>query len=101
MRRRRVLLCLPERPSNDVLALAEAVKAVLVQRATYPVRFYPTVVDEDDDERTPVDIRFGESPLVLRIEEPPDGGERPSDHGIEDHLDGGRGADGAGDVRSA
>jgi hypothetical protein len=87
MRRRRVLLCLPERPSEDVLALAEAIKAVTALRPTYPVRFYPSVVDETDDDRTPVDIQFGTKPLVLRIEDPPDGGEGVKEDADEDRSD--------------
>lgn len=72
MRNRRVLLCLPETPSEDVLALARAVKAALLK--TYDVRL--KLADEDfDDDETPVASPLHQ-PLVLRIEEPPDGGER-------------------------
>jgi len=72
MRSRRVLLCLPETPSEDVLALAREVKAAL--QRTHQVRL--KLADEDfDDDETPVESPLNQ-PLVLRIEEPPDGGER-------------------------
>jgi hypothetical protein len=72
MRSRRVLLCLPETPSEDVLALAREVKAAL--QRTHHVRL--KLADEDfDDDETPVE--FPNKPaLVLRIEEPSDDGER-------------------------
>lgn len=71
MRARRVLLCLPEKASREVLALAQAVKAALLD--DYQVRLQLAGEDLDDDE-TPVDGVFRQ-PLILRIEEPPDGGE--------------------------
>jgi hypothetical protein len=72
MRSRRVLLCLPESPSQDVLTLAREVKAAL--QRTHHVRL--KLADEDfDDDETPVEFP-NKPPLVLRIEEPPDGGER-------------------------
>lgn len=72
MRSRRVLLCLPETPSEDALALAREVKAAL--QRTHQVRLQ--LADEDfEDDETPVDSPHNQ-PLVLRIEEPPDGGER-------------------------
>lgn len=72
MRNRRVLLCLPETPSEDVLAFAREVKAAL--QRTRDVRL--KLADEDfDDDETPVDSPNNQ-PLILRIEEPPDGGER-------------------------
>jgi hypothetical protein len=74
MRNRRVLLCLPKQPSENALALARAVKAAL--SATYQVRLQLEDGSEDfDDDATPVDSPIG-GPLVLRIEDPPDGGER-------------------------
>ena len=88
MRRRRVLLCLPERPSEDALALAEAIKAVTTLRPTYPIRFLASIDDDEDAERTPIDIKFGSKPLVLRIEEPPDGGEGAKEDGDKNHPDG-------------
>ena len=71
MRHRRVLLCLPETPSEDVLTLAREVKAAL--QRTHQVRL--KLADEDfEDDETPVESPLNQ-PLVLRIEEPPDGGE--------------------------
>ncbi len=72
MHPRRVLLCLPEHPSDDVLALAREVKAAL--STTRSVRLRLEGEDFDDD-ATPVEAPHLQ-PLVLRIEEPPDGGER-------------------------
>jgi len=72
MRTRRVLLCLPETPSEDVLALARAVKAAL--SANYQVRL--RLADEAfDDDVTPVDTPL-KLPLVVTIKEPSDDGER-------------------------
>lgn len=71
MRHRRVLLCLPETPSEVALALARDVKAAL--EVKYQVRLQTAGLDFDDD-ATPVDAPHNQ-PLVLRIEEPPDGGE--------------------------
>ncbi len=71
MRSRRVLLCLPETPSKDVLALAREVKAALQRTRQVRLR----LADEDfEDDETPVESPHNQ-PLVLRIEEPPDGGE--------------------------
>ncbi len=73
MGHRRVLLCLPETPSEDVLALARAVKAAL--SADYQVRL--RLADEDyDGDVTPVDTPLNQ-PLVISIKEPSDDGERP------------------------
>lgn len=85
MRRRRVLLCLPDHPSEDVLALAQAIKTTLERQRPSSTRFH--LEESDDDDKTPVEIVLDENPLVLRIEEPPDGGERSEDHGDEDHHD--------------
>ena len=71
MRYRRVLLCLPEQASEDALALAREVKAALA--AKFQVRLHIAGEDFDDDE-TPVDSP-NHQPLVIKIEEPPDGGE--------------------------
>lgn len=73
MRSRRVLLCLPEQASEDALELARTIKAAI--GASYQVRLHLAGVDEAfDDDETPVDSPRG-GPLVLRIEQPPDGGE--------------------------
>jgi hypothetical protein len=72
MRNRRVLLCLPETPSEDVMALARAVKAAL--SVNYQVRL--RLADEAfDDDVTPVDTPHNQ-PLVVTIKEPSDDGER-------------------------
>lgn len=71
MRNRRVLLCLPETPSEDVLSFAREVKAAL--QKTRDVRLKLAAEDFDDDE-TPVDSPHNQ-PLILRIEEPSDDGE--------------------------
>ena len=72
MRNRRVLLCLPETPSEDVLALARAVKAALSMN--YQVRL--KLANEDfDSDVTPVDTPL-KQPLVVSIKEPSDDGER-------------------------
>jgi hypothetical protein len=73
MRNRRVLLCLPETPSEDVLAVARVVKAAL--SANYQVLL--KLANEDfDDDVTPVDTPL-KQPLVVSIKEPSDDGERP------------------------
>lgn len=77
MRNRRVLLCLPEPASEDVLALAREVKAALA--AKYQVRLHIAGEDFDSDV-TPVDTPL-KQPLIVRIEAPPDGEKEPSDHG--------------------
>lgn len=71
MRFRRVLLCLPEHASQAAHELAREVKAALSR--TRQVRLQVEGEAFDDDE-TPVDGP-NHKPLVLRIEEPPDGGE--------------------------
>ncbi len=71
MRTRRVLLCLPELPSEEALELARTVKAVL--RPTYDVRLQ-LVGEAFDEDVTPVDLPNNQ-PLILRIEEPSDDGE--------------------------
>lgn len=71
---RHVLLCLPERPSEDVLELARTVKAALGSKYRVRLRLAGEVEEDFDDDTTPVDSPFGE-PLVVRIEQPPDGGE--------------------------
>jgi hypothetical protein len=71
MRPRRVLLCLPEGASADALALAHAVKTALT--SDYQVRLQLAGESFDDDD-TPVEGVY-KQPLVLRIEDPPDGGE--------------------------
>lgn len=74
MRVRRVLLCLPELASEEVLELARTVKAALGMK--YQVRLHIDGEEDNfDDDATPVDSIGGE-PLVIRIEQPPDGGER-------------------------
>lgn len=76
MRSRRVLLCLPETPSQDVLALAREVKAALQRTHQVRLKLADEGFDEDfDEDETPVEFP-NKPPLVLRIEEPPDGGER-------------------------
>lgn len=70
MPNRRVLLYLPETPSEGVLALARDLKAALA--AKYQVRLHPAGEDFDDDV-TPVVTPLNQ-PLILRIEEPPDVG---------------------------
>ena len=77
MRHRRILLCLPDQPSEEVLAVARIVKAALT--AQFQVRLLlADDVDEDDDELTPVDNPSLEQPIVLQITEggitPPAGG---------------------------
>jgi hypothetical protein len=68
---RRVLLCLPETPSEDVLEIARVVKAALV-RENHQVHL--RVAGEGfDGDVTPVDTP--RQPLILWIAEPPDGGE--------------------------
>jgi len=71
MRLRRVLLCLPERPSKDALALARAIKAALSD--THQIRLHLAGGNFDDDE-TPVEA-LHKQPLILKVEDPPDGGE--------------------------
>lgn len=71
MRTRRVLLCLPELPSEEALELARTVKAALNRH--YQVRLRLDEEDFDEDV-TPVDVPVHQ-PLILRIEDPPDGGE--------------------------
>lgn len=71
MRNRRVLLCVPEHASEDVLAVAREVKAALAGK--YQVRLHTAGKDFDSDV-TPVDTPH-KLPLVIKIEEPPDGGE--------------------------
>lgn len=71
MRHRRVLLCLPERASEAILALAREVKGALAPK--YQVRLYIAGEDYDADV-TSVDTPH-KLPLVIKIEEPPDGGE--------------------------
>jgi len=65
MRRRRVLLCLPEQPSEDVLMLARTVKAALI--AEFQVRLRLSDELDENDDLTPVDGRPNELPLVIRI----------------------------------
>jgi hypothetical protein len=64
-RRRRVLLCLPEQSSEEVLAVARTVKAALATE--FQVRLLLEGEQEDeDDELTPVDNPL-EQPIVIRI----------------------------------
>jgi hypothetical protein len=65
MRHRRVLLCLPEQSSEEVLAVARTVKAALATE--FQVRLLLEGEQEDeDDELTPVDNPL-EQPVVIRI----------------------------------
>jgi len=66
MRPRRVLLCLPDQPSEEILEVARTVKAALSM--TFQVR-YLLDGETDDDELTPVDNPLYDVPIVLRISE--------------------------------
>jgi hypothetical protein len=65
MRPRRVLLCLPEQSSEELLAIARAVKASLAQQFQVRLQIEGETLDEDD-ELTPVDNPL-EQPVVIRI----------------------------------
>jgi hypothetical protein len=67
MRHRRVLLCLPDQPSEEVLTVARTVKAALAARFQVRLRL-PNEVEEDD-ELTPVDNPLLDQPIVIRVTE--------------------------------
>ena len=69
MRPRRVLLCLPEQPSELLLEVAREVRAVLSRTRSVRLR-----LGDNDDDVTPIEAPQHQ-PLIIRIEEPPDGGE--------------------------
>lgn len=73
MRSRRVLLCLPELASEDALTLAREVRAALGGR--YDVRLRLADEEDFDEDTTPVEAPTHQ-PLILRIEDPSDDGER-------------------------
>lgn len=74
MRHRRVLLCLPELASEDALALARAIRAALGTR--YDVRLRLNEEEQEfDEDSTPVE-GSSHQPLIIKIEDPSDDGER-------------------------
>ena len=64
---RRVLLCLPERPSEEVLAVVRSIKAALATE--FQVRIsMSSAFDLNDDGITPIDNPLKQT-IVLRITE--------------------------------
>jgi hypothetical protein len=70
MRLRLVTLRLPELPSDNVLALARAIKASLARQYSVRLQLADEAEDEyEDDERTPVDFPPNQTSLVIRLDE--------------------------------
>jgi hypothetical protein len=66
--RRRVILCLPDQPSEKVLAVARTIRESLSRQFQVRLRLADEF-DDEDDELTPVDNPIHDLPIVLRISE--------------------------------
>jgi len=67
--RPRILLCLPDQPTEEVLAVARTVKAALSVEFQVRLLLADETDEWDDEDLTPVDNPLHDRPIVLRISE--------------------------------